>query len=94
MSAITQLEKDFTKNSLGYSALGIILSTCIGSVAIFQILQFGHSFWYMAAVLLCVTICSLHNAAILTVQAPKLIFRLLVLSVLVNSLIIILSMFF
>lgn len=84
----TQLTQEFNKNALGYSALGIILSTCIGSVAIYTTLMHGNGFVPMFFVLLSVLTCNAHNAAILTVQKPKTIFNLLVLSVAVNALII------
>ncbi|NND87885.1 MAG: hypothetical protein HKM28_01410 [Flavobacteriaceae bacterium] len=93
MTALTKLEKDFTNNVMGYSALGIILSTSLGSIAIFQILNFGYEFKHMALVMLCVSICTAHNAAILTVQKPKLIFQLLVASTLINSIVILISLF-
>ena len=89
MNTLAKLENDFTNNIMGYSALGIVLSTCLGSVAIMQILSYGNSFGNMALVLLCVAICSIHNAAILTVQPPKLIFKLLGLSVVINSMVIV-----
>tara|TARA_A100000171_G_C2140629_1_gene155977 strand:- start:6958 stop:7242 length:285 start_codon:yes stop_codon:yes gene_type:complete len=93
MTALARLEKDFTENVMGYSALGIVLSTCVGSIAIFQILNFGHGVLNMALVLVCVAVCSLHNAAILTVQKPTLIFKLLMASVLINSFVIVTSLF-
>jgi hypothetical protein len=91
MTLLANLEKDFTSNVMGYSAMGIILSTCLGSIAIMQTLSFGNGFFQMLIVLLCVMICSAHNAAILTVQNPKLIFKLLGASVLLNGIIIITS---
>ena len=93
MTTFAKLEKDFTENVMGYSVLGIILSTCLGSIAIYQILKFGNGFLNMALVMLCVTICSMHNAAILTVQKPILIYRLLTASIIINGLIILTSLF-
>lgn len=93
MTALARLEKDFTENVMGYSALGIVLSTCLGSIAIFQILNFGHGLINMALVLLCVSICTMHNAAILTVQKPTMIFKLLMASTIINSLVILTSLF-
>jgi len=89
MTAFTKLQNDFTQNIMGYSAAGIILSTCIGSIAVMAALSHGNSIGVMSVVLLTVIICSLHNAAILTVQKPVIIFRLLVASVIINTLIII-----
>ncbi|HIB47151.1 MAG TPA: hypothetical protein EYO35_02480 [Flavobacteriaceae bacterium] len=91
MTLLANLEKDFTKNIMGYSTMGIIISTCLGSIAIMQTLTFGNGFLQMAIVMLCVAICSAHNAAILTLQNPKLIFKLLGASVVLNTLVIIIS---
>lgn len=93
MKTLAKLETDFTKNVMGYSALGTILSTCLGSIAIFQILNFGYGFVNMAIVMICVAICTMHNAAILTVQKPAIIFKLLIASTIINSLIIFISLF-
>lgn len=89
MTTYTHLQQEFSKNSLGYSSLGIILSTCLGSIAIMTILMNGHGFLQMMMVFLTVTLCSIHNASIITVQKPSLIFNLLVLSTVVNTLLII-----
>ena len=88
MTALAKLENDFTKNVMGYSALGIILSTCLGSIAVMGTLMHGNGLIQMSVVLLVVIICSMHNAAILTLQKPSLIFKLLVTSTIINSLII------
>ncbi|MEZ4778715.1 MAG: hypothetical protein R2786_04960 [Flavobacteriaceae bacterium] len=84
MSTFTHIKEDFINNVTGYSALGIILSTCLGSIAVMQSLWFGNGFVPMLLVLITVAICSAHNAAILTVQKPSLIFKLLVASTLIN----------
>ena len=93
MTALSRLEKDFTENIMGYSALGIILSTCLGSIAIFQILKIGHGFLELTLVMVCVAICTIHNAAILTLQKPALIFKLLVTSTIINGFVIVTTLF-
>ena len=75
MNVFSKFHSDFTDNVLGYSALGIILSTCLGSAAVFSVLHFGHGMTQMLIVMLTVILCSTHNAAILTVQKPELIFK-------------------
>ena len=89
MATLSHIKNDFEKNISGYSSLGIVLSTCLGGISILYILSIGNGLFPMALVLLAVTVCSAHNAAILTVQKPSLIFRLLVLSTVVNLLLII-----
>lgn len=94
MSALTDIKKDFTQNIVGYSSIGIILSTCLGAFAILASLNFGNGFWPMFFVLISVAVCSAHNAAILTVQKPSLIYRLLVISTFINLAIIIGALLF
>ena len=84
MTLYSKLHKDFAENFIGNTALAIIASTCIGSIAVLFILMNGHGFAQMAMVFVTVVVCSIHNAAILTVQKPKLIFNLLIVSVVTN----------
>lgn len=84
MNSFTKFQNEYTQNSMGYSALGIILSTCLGSVAVFSVLHFGHGLAQMLLVMVSVILCSLHNAAILTVQKPTLILKLLLASIILN----------
>jgi hypothetical protein len=93
MTALAKLEDDFAHNVIGYSAIGIILSTCIGSFAVMQTLSYGHGWLQMTIVMITVVLCSVHNAAILTVQKPRFIFHLLLASIAINALIIITSLF-
>ena len=88
MTTLSKFQNDFTNNIIGYSAIGIILSTCLGSVAIMTTLMHGHTLLQMLFVMITVVFCSMHNASILTVQKPQLIFKLLIASTVVNTLII------
>ncbi|SHJ31358.1 hypothetical protein [Aquimarina spongiae] len=89
MTLYAKINADFTENYTGYSALAIIVSTCLGSIAIMTTLMNGNAPLQMFLVFLSVVVCSAHNAAILTVQKPKLVLDLLITSLVVNSLIII-----
>ncbi|MEO0573174.1 MAG: hypothetical protein AAF039_15810 [Bacteroidota bacterium] len=88
MATLSHIKNDFVSNITGYSSLGMILSTCLGGVAILYTLSISNGLLPMALVLLTVMVCSAHNAAILTVQKPIVIYRLLVLSTVVNLLVI------
>ncbi|MEM1336294.1 MAG: hypothetical protein AAF717_02210 [Bacteroidota bacterium] len=88
MATLTHIKNDFVQNINGYSSLGIVLSTCLGGIAILYTLSISNGLLPMLVVLLTVAVCNAHNAAILTVQKPIVIYRLLVLSTLVNLLII------
>ncbi|MEL6810319.1 MAG: hypothetical protein AAFP76_03170 [Bacteroidota bacterium] len=89
MTLYEKLNTDFTQGFLGHAAIGIIASTCLGSIAVMAILAHGNGLPQMLMVFLAVAICNAYNAAILTVQKPKLVFNLLVASFIINTLLII-----
>ncbi|KAA1247542.1 hypothetical protein [Aquimarina sp. RZ0] len=89
MTLYAKINADFSENYIGYSALAIIASTCLGSIAIMTTLFDGNGPLQMFFVFLTVVVCSAHNAAILTVQKPKLVLDLLIISLVVNSLLLI-----
>ncbi|TVZ27559.1 hypothetical protein JM83_2608 [Gillisia sp. Hel_I_86] len=91
MTLYTKMKIDFSENVIGYSSIGIIASTGIGSIAVVTSLMHGNGFLHKFMVVITVIVCNTHNAAILTIQKPKLILDLLLLSVVVNSLIIIVN---
>lgn len=86
MTALAKIEKDFTNNIIRYSTLGIILSTCVASMAAMTTMMQGNGVLQMIPLFLVVSACSAHNAAILTVQKPSIIFKLLNISVMVMTL--------
>ena len=91
MTLYAKLNQDFSKNYMANSSLGIILSTCIGSIAVMTTLMNGNGILQMFLVLISVIICSLHNASILTLQKAELVFNLLLISTLVNTVIILVN---
>lgn len=91
MTLYHKINHDFSENFLGYSVLAIIASTCVGSIAVMLSLTHGNGFLQMFMVFLTVAVCSAHNAAILTVQKPKLVLDLLFLSLGVNTMLIIVN---
>ena len=88
MSLIQQIGRDFSNHIMGYSAIAIIISTCLGGIAIMGALMMGAGLMSMLMVLASIAICGAHNAAILTVQRPSLIYKLLWASIIINTLII------
>ncbi|WP_432410091.1 hypothetical protein [Rasiella sp. SM2506] len=89
MTTLAKFQKDYTQNIIGYSAIGMLASTCIGSLAVMASLLHGNGFLQMFLVFITVAICSTHNAAILTLQKPSIIYKLLIASVLINFAIIV-----
>ncbi len=88
MTTFTQISTHWSKYFIGYSTLGIIISTTLGSLAILKTLMNGVSSFAMFLVFLSVVICSAHNTAILTVQKPKTVLYLLIASIFINVVII------
>ncbi|WP_417886988.1 hypothetical protein [Zunongwangia sp.] len=88
MTVYTKINEEFSHNYLGYSALAMIVSTCLGGIAIMTTVMHGHQAMQMFFVFLSVAICSAHNASILTVQKAPVVLKLFISSVLINSLLI------
>ncbi len=82
----TKISTDWNENFIGYSALAIILSTCLGSIAVMTTMMQGNGLAQMIQIFFVVAACSAHNASILTVQKPNLVLNLLITSVMVSLL--------
>ena len=93
MITYDQINEDFKENFLGLSSLAIIASTCLGSIAVMMSLSSGNGFLPMFLVFLSVAVCCAHLVAFLSVQKPKIILNLLILSLAVNTLLILLNFF-
>ncbi len=91
MTLYAKIQQDWNEHFTGYSALAIIVSTMIGSVAVMMILSQGVGLWQLFQLFLCVSVCMAHNASILTVQKPKVVLDLLIASVVLNSTLVLLN---
>ncbi|SHF75607.1 hypothetical protein SAMN05444483_102277 [Salegentibacter echinorum] len=93
MKLYKNILSDFEKMSLGHSTIGIIASSCLGSVAAMFILESGHSFLYMFELFLVVSVCMGFNAVVLLQLRPKIILNTLILSLVVSTIFILLNIF-
>jgi len=93
MKVYKNLLADFEEMSLGYSAMGIIASSCLGSVAAMLILMNGHSFVDMFQLFVVVVACMGFNTVILAQFKPKIVFNALLLSLAVSSIFILVNIF-
>ncbi|TDN95279.1 hypothetical protein DET49_102164 [Salegentibacter sp. 24] len=93
MQLYKNLLTDFKEMSLGYSAIGIILSSCLGSVAAMLILMNGHTFIDMFQLFIVVAVCMAFNTVILAQFRPKVIFNTLLLSLAISSIFILINIF-
>lgn len=88
MSAIyLKISKDWTENFLLYASSSIIVSTCLGGLAVFSIFQNGSGIAQMIQVFFVVAICNAVLASILTVQKPKIVLNALIASLTITTLI-------
>ena len=85
MKLYNTLYKDFEGLFVGYSAVAIILSSCLGSAAAMVILMNGHDFLQMFQLFLVVAVCLTYNATIFAQMNPKVVFNTLIVSLLVSS---------
>lgn len=89
-----KINTEWNENFIGYSALAIILSTCVGSIAVMTTMMQGNGIAQMIQIFFVVAACSAHNASILTVQKPKLVLNLLMISLIVSLLTIAVGLLF
>ncbi len=90
----SKLLKDFEEMYMAYIPLMIILSSCLGSIAAMYILMQERSFMQVLQLWLCVLVCMGFNASILAQMKPKIVFHILIVSLLVNSIFVLLNITF
>ena len=91
MKLYNTLYKDFEGLFVGYSAVAIILSSCLGSAAAMVILMNGHDFMQMFQLFLVVAVCLTYNATIFAQMKPKIVFNTLIVSLLVSSILLLVN---
>ncbi|MDC8005202.1 hypothetical protein POV27_14165 [Aureisphaera galaxeae] len=75
-----KLSSDWNENFMLYAALSIIASTCLGSMAVMAIFTHGNTLFQMLQIFLVVAVCNALLASILSVQKPKVVLNLLIVS--------------
>lgn len=83
MKLYTLLYKDFEELFMGYSALMIILSSCIASVAAMTVLMNGHDLVQMSQLFIVVVVSMWYNTSVLAQMKPKFVFNSLLVSLFV-----------
>ncbi len=83
------LYEDFEDLFVGYSAVAVILSSCLGSAAALAILMNGHELSQMIQLFFVVVVCMGYNATVLANLKPKVVFNALLLSLGVSIILII-----
>ncbi len=93
MKLYNDLLRDFKELSLAHYALGIIASSCLGSVAAMLILMRGHTLFDMFQLFIVVSVCMGYNALVLAQFKPKIIFNSLLISLATSAIFIIINIF-
>lgn len=82
---------DFTKDFYAGMSTGIIVSSCLGSIAAMLILMNGHGVTDMIQLGVIVVVAMNYNASVLAQLKPKYVFNSLILSILMSVLFIIIN---
>lgn len=85
MRLYNTLYKDFEELYVGYSAVAIILSTCLGAAAAMVILMNGHDLLQMFQLFLVVAVCMTYMVTVLAQLKPKIVFNTLILSLVLST---------
>jgi len=80
--------KEFTEKFFVYMTLGVIASSCLGSVAAMLVLMSGTGIAEIVQMSLVVGVCMWYNASALAQLKPKFVFNSLLLSLLLSSLLV------
>ena len=91
MKLYKTLYEDFDQLFLGYSTIGIILSSCLGSAAAMVVLMNGHDFTQMLQLFLIVVVAMGYNSAFLAQMKHKFVFNSLILSLATSSILLIIN---
>lgn len=75
---------EFSRDFYAGSTTGIILSTCVGSIAAMLVLMNGHGLVNMIQLGAIVVVCMWYNASVLAQLKPKFVFNSLIISLLVS----------
>lgn len=84
---------EFSRDFIAGSTTGIIVSTCVGSIAAMLILMNGHTFVHMLQLASVVIVCMWYNASVLAQLKPKFVFNSLIVSLVVSVTFIVLNIF-
>lgn len=80
---------DFREMYYSNAVLGIIASSCIGSIAAMLVLMSGTSFFEFVQLFLVVSVAMWYNASVLAQLKPKFVFNSLIVSVLMSFMLIV-----
>lgn len=93
MKFYQQQLSEFTEDYFAGATTGVLVSSCLGSIAAMLILMKGHGVVDMVQLGLIVMVCMWYNASVLAQLKVKFVFNSLILSLLVSTIFIIIKLF-
>lgn len=87
MSTYNSIFEKFERGFIGFCTLGVLVQSCLGSIAAMSVLQNGTNFINMVQLFLVVVSCMAFNGAVLAQQKPKVVFNILIWSVFLSIII-------
>lgn len=93
MKLYNQILEDFEESFYMHATLGIILSSCLGAAAAMLVLKQGHDVAEMIQLFLITCVCMGFNTTVLANLKSKVVFNTLLLSIILNTVFIILHIF-
>ncbi|NJW52324.1 hypothetical protein [Salinimicrobium oceani] len=91
MRLYNTLYKDFEDLFVGYSAVAIILTTCLGAAAVMVILMNGHDLIQMLQLFLVLVGAMAYLVSVLSQMKAKFVFNSLILSLLLSVLLLVIN---
>ncbi len=92
MNVFNSLSRSFTSSYMMMIPLSIIFQSCLGSIAALYILKQGNPF-LLVQLGVCITVTMVYNASILAQMKTTLVFKLLLLSIVVNLFLLLIQVF-
>ena len=93
MSYYQKYLQDYTRGFMGFNTLGILGLSILGSIAAMFVLQNGTTPAQMIQLFFVTIFCMSFNGAVLSQQKPKVVFNMLIATVLVTTIITLINIF-
>ena len=94
MSSYQKYLDSYARGYIGFNTIAILFQSCWGSAAAMVILQNGNAPLQMVQLFFVVILCMIFNGSVLSQQKPKIVFNLLLASVFINTILLVLNVFF
>jgi len=88
MSIYQKYYQVFERGFIGYSTMGVLSQSCMGSIAAMAVLQNGTNLTGMIQLFFVIASCMTFNGAVLSQQKPKVVFNILLWSISISILVI------